>query len=187
MKYLVVGLGNIGMEYAATRHNIGFRVLDALAEASNISFTTVRYGAMATLKHRGRTIFLLKPSTYMNLSGKAVRYWMDQERIPRETLLVVSDDIALPFGTFRMRKNGSEGGHNGLRNITELLGDNQYARLRFGVGGDFPRGHQVDYVLGDFSDEENKLMPERLKLFGDAILSFVSVGADRTMNTYNGK
>ena len=162
-------------------------MLDALAEASNISFTTVRYGAMATLKHRGRTIFLLKPSTYMNLSGKAVRYWMDQERIPRENLLVVSDDIVLPFGTFRMRKNGSEGGHNGLKNITELLGDNQYARLRFGVGGDFPRGHQVDYVLGDFSDEENKLMPERLKLFGEAILSFVSVGADRTMNSFNGK
>ena len=187
MKYLVVGLGNIGAEYAATRHNIGFRVLDALAEASNISFTTVRYGAMAALKHRGRTVYLLKPSTYMNLSGKAVRYWLEQERIPRENLLVISDDIALPFGTFRMRKNGSEGGHNGLRNITEMLGDNQYSRLRFGVGGDFPRGHQVDYVLGDFSDEENKLMPERLKLFGDAVLSFVSIGVDRTMNTYNGK
>ena len=187
MKYLVVGLGNIGAEYANTRHNIGFKVLDALAEASNISFMTVRYGDMATLKHRGRTIYLLKPSTYMNLSGKAVRYWMDQERIPRENILIISDDIALPFGTFRMRKNGSEGGHNGLKNITELLGDNQYARMRFGVGGDFPRGHQVDYVLGDFSDEENKLMPERLKLFGDAILSFASVGADRTMNSYNGK
>ena len=187
MKYLVVGLGNIGAEYAATRHNIGFRVLDALAEASNISFTTVRYGAMATLKHRGRTLLLLKPSTYMNLSGKAVRYWMEQERIPRENLLIISDDIALPFGTFRMRKNGSDGGHNGLKNINELLGDNQYARIRFGVGGDFPRGHQVDYVLGDFSDEENKLMPERLKLFGEAVLSFASVGADRTMNAYNGK
>ena len=146
MKYLVVGLGNIGAEYTNTRHNIGFRVLDALAEASNISFTTVGYGAMATLKHRGRTILLLKPSTYMNLSGKAVRYWMEQERIPRENLLVISDDIALPFGTFRMRKNGSEGGHNGLKNITEMLGDNQYVRLRFGVGGDFPKGHQVDYV-----------------------------------------
>jgi PTH1 family peptidyl-tRNA hydrolase len=123
----------------------------------------------------------------MNLSGKAVRYWMDQERIPRENLLIISDDIALPFGTFRLRKNGSEGGHNGLKNITELLGDNQYARLRFGVGGDFARGHQVDYVLGEFSDEENKLMPERLKLFGDAVLSFASIGVDRTMNTYNGK
>ena len=187
MKYLVVGLGNIGSEYADTRHNIGFKVLDALAEASNISFTTVRYGDMATLKHKGRTILLLKPSTYMNLSGKAVRYWMEQERIPRENLIIISDDIALPFGTFRMRKNGSEGGHNGLKNITELLGDNQYARIRFGVGGDFPRGHQVDYVLGEFSDEERKAMPERLKLFGDAILAFSTIGADRTMNSYNGK
>ncbi|MBO7312313.1 MAG: aminoacyl-tRNA hydrolase [Alistipes sp.] len=187
MKYLVVGLGNIGSEYAETRHNIGFKVLDALAEASNISFTTVRYGDMATLKHKGRTILLLKPSTYMNLSGKAVRYWMEQERIPRENLIIISDDIALPFGTFRMRKNGSEGGHNGLKNITELLGDNQYARIRFGVGGDFPRGHQVDYVLGEFSDEERKAMPERLKLFGDAILAFSTIGADRTMNSYNGK
>ena len=187
MKYLVVGLGNIGAEYADTRHNIGFRVLDALAEASNISFTTVRYGAMATLRHRGRTVLLLKPSTYMNLSGKAVRYWMEQERIPRENLLVISDDIALPFGTFRMRKNGSEGGHNGLKNITELLGDNQYCRLRYGVRGEFARGPQVDYVLADFSDEEQKAMPERLKLFGDAVLSFVSIGPDRTMNTFNGK
>lgn len=187
MKYLVVGLGNIGAEYADTRHNIGFRVLDALAEASNISFMAGRYGSTATLRHKGRQILLLKPSTYMNLSGKAVRYWMEQERIPRENLLVISDDIALPFGTFRMRKNGSEGGHNGLKNITELMGGNNYARLRFGVGGDFPRGHQVDYVLGDFSDEELKLMPERLKLFGDAILSFVAIGPDRTMNTYNGK
>ena len=187
MKYLVVGLGNIGAEYANTRHNIGFKVLDALAEASNISFMTARYGDMATLKHRGRTIYLLKPSTYMNLSGKAGRYWMDQERIPRENLLIISDDIALPFGTFRMRKNGSEGGHNGLRSITECLGDNQYARMRFGVGGDFPKGRQVDYVLGEFSDDENKAMPERLKLFSDAILSFVSIGPDRTMNSYNGK
>ena len=187
MKYLVVGLGNIGAEYAFTRHNLGFRVLDALAEASNISFTTGRYGSVATLKHRGRTILLLKPSTYMNLSGKAVRYWLDQERIPRENLLVISDDVAIPFGTFRMRKNGSEGGHNGLKNITEMLGDNQYARLRFGVGGDFARGHQVDYVLGKFSDDEEKALPDRLKLFGDAILSFVSVGPDRTMNSYNGK
>ena len=187
MKYLVVGLGNIGAEYTNTRHNIGFRVLDDLAEASKISFTTVRYGAMATLKHRGRTLLLLKPSTYMNLSGKAVRYWMEQERIPRENLIVISDDIALPFGTFRMRKSGAEGGHNGLKNITEMLGDNQYVRIRFGVGGDFPKGHQVDYVLGNFSDEENKSMPERLKLFGEAILSFASIGADRTMNSYNGK
>ena len=187
MKYLVVGLGNIGAEYASTRHNIGFRVLDALAEASNASFMAGRYGSTTTIRHKGRQIILLKPSTYMNLSGKAVRYWMEQERIPRENLIVISDDIALPFGTFRMRKNGSEGGHNGLKNITEMLGDNQYSRIRFGVGGDFPKGHQVDYVLGNFSDEENKCMPERLKLFGDAILSFASIGADRTMNSYNGK
>ena len=187
MKYLIVGLGNIGAEYANTRHNIGFKVLDALAEASNATFTAGRYGSTATIKHKGRTLILLKPSTYMNLSGKAVRYWMEQERIPRENLIVISDDIALPFGTFRMRKNGSEGGHNGLKNITEMLGDNQYSRIRFGVGGDFPKGHQVDYVLGNFSDEENKCMPERLKLFGDAILSFASIGADRTMNSYNGK
>ena len=187
MKYLVVGLGNIGSEYAETRHNIGFKVLDALAEASNISFTTVRYGDMATLKHKGRTILLLKPSTYMKLSRKAVRYWMEQERIPRENLIIISDDIALPFGTFRMRKNGSEGGHNGLKNITELLGDNQYARMRFGVGGDFPKGRQVDYVLGEFTDEERKAMPDRLKLFGDAILAFSAIGPDRTMNSYNGK
>ena len=187
MKYLVVGLGNIGAEYADTRHNIGFRVLDALAEASNVSFMAGRYGSTATVRHKGRQILLLKPSTYMNLSGKAVRYWMEQERIPRENLIVISDDIALPFGTFRMRKSGSEGGHNGLKNITEMLGDNQYVRIRFGVGGDFPKGHQVDYVLGNFSDEENKSMPERLKLFGEAILSFASIGADRTMNSYNGK
>lgn len=148
MKYLIVGLGNIGAEYADTRHNIGFDVLDALAEASNTSFTTDRYGAVATLRSKGHTLVLLKPSTYMNLSGKAVRYWLDAEKIPRENLLVVVDDIALPFGTFRMRTKGSAGGHNGLKNITELLGTEEYSRIRFGIGGDFPRGHQVDYVLG---------------------------------------
>ena len=148
MKYLIVGLGNIGAEYAGTRHNIGFKVLDALAEASNAVFTTARYGDVAELKHKGRTLILLKPSTYMNLSGKAVRYWMEAEKIAPENLLVVSDDIALPFGTLRMRPRGSAGGHNGLKNIAELLGTEDYARMRFGVGGDFPRGHQVDYVLG---------------------------------------
>mgnify|MGYP002518256767 CR=1 FL=1 len=187
MKYLVVGLGNIGAEYAATRHNIGFRVLDALAEASNISFTTVRYGAMATLKHRGRTVYLLKPSTYMNLSGKAVRYWMEQERIPRENLLIISDDIALPFGTFRMRKNGSEGGHNGLKNITELLGDNQYARLRFGIGNDFGKGHQVNFVLGAFDSDEQKVIEEQLETTNEIIKSFCFAGLARTMNQFNKK
>ena len=187
MKYLIVGLGNIGAEYAETRHNIGFKVLDALAGASNALFTTARYGDVAEVKHKGRTLVLLKPSTYMNLSGKAVRYWLDAEKIPRENLLVVSDDIALPFGTLRMRQKGSAGGHNGLKNIAELLGNEEFARMRFGVGGDFPRGHQIDYVLGEWTPEEHEAMPERLKIFGDAILSFATVGAERTMNFFNKK
>lgn len=187
MKYLVVGLGNIGAEYAETRHNIGFDVLDALAGASNVSFTAGRYGAVAELRHRGRTLVLLKPSTYMNLSGKAVRYWMESEKIAPENLLVIVDDIALPFGTLRMRTKGSAGGHNGLKNISELLGHENYARIRFGIGGDFARGHQVDYVLGEWTDEERKALPERLKLFGEAILSFATIGPERTMNLYNKK
>ena len=164
MKYLVVGLGNIGAEYADTRHNIGFKVLDCLAEQSNIAFTTGRYGATAELRYKGRTLVLLKPSTYMNLSGKAVRYWMEAEKIAPENLLVVVDDIALPFGTLRMRPKG---------------------RIRFGIGGDFARGHQVDYVLGSWSDEERKALPERLKVFAEAVLSFATIGAERTMNLYN--
>ena len=187
MKYLIVGLGNIGAEYANTRHNIGFRVLDALAEASNATFTAGRYGSTATVKHKGRTLILLKPSTYMNLSGKAVRYWLSELKIDKEQLLVVVDDIALPFGELRMRKKGSAGGHNGLKNITELLGGEDYARMRFGIGGDFARGHQVDYVLGEWSAEEREKMDERLKVFSDAILSYISVGLERTMNTFNKK
>ena len=187
MKYLVVGLGNIGAEYADTRHNIGFRVLDALAEASNVSFMAGRYGSTATVRHKGRQIILLKPSTYMNLSGKAVRYWMEQEKIPIEKILIISDDISLPFGQLRMRKKGSAGGHNGLKNITELLGREDYARMRFGIGGDFARGQQVDYVLGEWNAEEREAMPARLKVFGDAILSFATAGADLTMNTFNQK
>lgn len=187
MKYLVVGLGNIGSEYAETRHNIGFKVLDALAEASNISFKTERYGDTATLKHKGRTITLLKPSTYMNLSGKAVRYWMEALKIPIENLLIISDDIAIPFGTFRMRQKGSHGGHNGLRNISELLGTDQYTRIRFGVGGDFAKGHQIDYVLGEWSSEEKEAMPERLELFGKAVQSFATAGTPLTMNQFNNK
>lgn len=187
MKYLIVGLGNIGAEYANTRHNIGFSVLDALAAASNTSFTTVRYGDMAQIRHRGRTLLLLKPSTYMNLSGKAVRYWMEQEKIKPENLLVISDDIAIPFGQLRLRPQGSAGGHNGLKNIAKLLGTEAFARMRFGVGGDFARGHQVDYVLGQWSAEEQAALPERLKLFGDAILSYASVGCQMTMNAFNKK
>lgn len=187
MKYLIVGLGNIGAEYAETRHNIGFNVLDALAEASNTVFTTQRYGDVAEAKYKGRTLVLLKPSTYMNLSGKAVRYWMDAGKIPPENLLVVSDDIALPFGTLRLRPKGSAGGHNGLKNISELLGTEEYARMRFGVGGDFPKGHQVEYVLGEWTDEERKALPERLKVFVDAIRSFATVGTQLTMTNFNKK
>lgn len=187
MKYLVVGLGNIGAEYADTRHNIGFKVLDFLAGKSDTSFSADRYGAVAELRHRGRTIVLLKPSTYMNLSGKAVRYWLDRTGVPVSNLLVVVDDIALPFGTLRMRTKGSDGGHNGLKNINELLGTDAYARIRFGIGGDFARGGQVDYVLGRWTEQENAAMPERLAVFADAVLSFASVGAERTMNLYNKK
>ncbi|MDE6865684.1 MAG: aminoacyl-tRNA hydrolase [Alistipes sp.] len=187
MKYLIAGLGNIGAEYAETRHNIGFKVLDALAGASNTLFTTGRYGDLATLRHKGHSLLLLKPSTYMNLSGKAVRYWMEAERIAPENLLVISDDIALPFGTLRLRAKGSAGGHNGLKNIAELLGTEDFARMRFGVGGDFPRGHQVDYVLGEWTADERAAMPERLKVFGDAVLSFATIGLARTMNEYNKK
>lgn len=187
MKYLVVGLGNIGAEYAETRHNIGFKVLDALAEASNISFIAGRYGSTAELRYRGRSVTLLKPSTYMNLSGKAVRYWLDTLHIERTNLLVVVDDIALPFGELRMRPKGSAGGHNGLKNIAELLGTEDYARMRFGVGGDFARGHQVDYVLGEWTADERSQLPDRLKVFDDAILSFVAVGVERTMNEFNKK
>ena len=187
MKYLIVGLGNIGAEYAETRHNIGFKVLDALAETSSAVFSSARYGAVAECRHRGRQLILLKPSTYMNLSGKAVRYWLDAEKIPVENLLIIVDDIALPFGQLRMRTKGSDGGHNGLKNINELLGHNNYSRIRFGIGGDFPQGFQVDYVLGKWTDEECKAMPERVKVAVDAIRSFVSVGAAMTMNTFNKK
>ena len=187
MKFLVVGLGNIGAEYAETRHNIGFKVWDALAESSNTSFVASRYGAIAELRHRGHTITLLKPSTYMNLSGKAVRYWLDALKIDASQLLVVVDDIALPFGELRIRTKGSDGGHNGLKNIAELIGTTAYARMRFGIGGDFARGHQVDYVLGEWTADERKAMPDRLKLFGEAVLSFASIGLERTMNFFNGK
>lgn len=187
MKYLIVGLGNIGAEYTDTRHNIGFKVVDALAEKAGVSFSTDRYGAVAELRHRSHIVTLLKPSTYMNLSGKAVRYWLEATKTPLENLLVIVDDIALPFGTLRMRTKGSDGGHNGLKNINELLGTDAYSRIRFGIGGDFPRGFQVDYVLGHWSPEELTQMPERLQLFVDAALSFVSIGPQRTMNTYNKK
>lgn len=187
VKYLIAGLGNIGSEYSETRHNIGFKVLDALAGASNAVFTVSRYGAVAEVKHKGRTLVLLKPSTYMNLSGKAVSYWLKQEKIPIENLLVVNDDIALPFGTIRIRAKGSDGGHNGLKSINESLGRNDYARLRFGIGGDFPRGYQIDYVLGQWTAEEKKELPFKIDDACEAIKSFATVGLERTMNFHNKK
>ena len=187
MKYLIVGLGNPGPKYEMTRHNAGFAALDSLAGKWGISVSKTKFqGLWGQGEVDGHKVVLLKPLTYMNLSGKAVRYWLDAEKIPRENLLVVVDDIALPFGTFRMRTKGSAGGHNGLKNITELLGTEEYSRIRFGIGGDFPRGHQ-DYVLGHWNDEERKAMPERLKYFGDAILSFAAIGPERTMNLFNKK
>ena len=185
MNYLIVGLGNIGVEYVNTRHNMGFMVLDAWAQASNIVFESGRYGYMATVSFKGRKFHLLKPSTYMNLSGKAVRYWMNELKIPLENLLVISDDLNIPFGTVRLRKNGSAGGHNGLTNINELLGTQEYARIRMGIGNDFGRGHQVDYVLGGLSDEEKELMPELSKKVIEGIKAFATIGPDRAMNVLN--
>mgnify|MGYP003462525410 CR=1 FL=1 len=185
MNYLIVGLGNIGVEYANTRHNMGFMVLDAWAQASNIVFESGRYGYTATVSFKGRKFTLLKPSTYMNLSGKAVRYWMNELKIPIENLLVISDDLNIPFGTVRLRKNGSAGGHNGLTNINELLGTQDYARIRMGIGNDFGRGHQVDYVLGELSDEEKELMPELCKKVIEGIKAFATIGPDRAMNVLN--
>ena len=187
MKYLIVGLGNIGSEYAQTRHNIGFKVLDALAEASNTSFVSERYGSVCTIKHKGRTLILLKPSTYMNLSGKAVKYWMDREKIGIENMMVVVDDLAIPFCKIRIRKSGSDAGHNGLKNINELLSTQGYIRLRMGIGSDFSKGFQVDYVLGKWGSEELKDLPERLEKAGNAIKSFTTIGIDRTMNLFNEK
>lgn len=187
MNFLIVGLGNIGSEYAQTRHNIGFRVLDALAKASNLVFEDKRYGAVTTLKVKNQTLTLLKPSTYMNLSGNAVRYWMNEKKIPLENILVVVDDLSLPFGQLRMRPGGSEAGHNGLKHISSVLGTQQYARLRFGIGNDFPRGGQVDFVLGEFTNEDLKTMDERLELAGEMVKSFALSGIQFTMNHFNKK
>lgn len=187
MNYLVVGLGNIGAEYENTRHNMGFMILDAWAQASNIVFQSGRYGSIASISFKGRKFTLLKPSTYMNLSGKAVRYWVNELKIPLENLLVISDDLNLPFGTLRMRKNGSDGGHNGLANINELLGTNAYARIRVGIGNEFGRGQQIDYVLGTLSDEEIEEMKEISARCISGIKAFATVGPDRAMNTLNTK
>ena len=187
MKYLIVGLGNIGPEYQDTRHNIGFTILDAFAKASNVFFADNRYGATATVKLKGKTLVLLKPSTFMNLSGNALRYWMQKENIPLENVLIIVDDLALPFGTLRLKSKGSDAGHNGLKHIAATLGTTNYARLRFGIGNEFPRGGQIDFVLGHFEEEDWKTMDERLKTAGEIIKSFCLAGIDITMNQFNKK
>lgn len=187
MKYLIAGLGNIGADYDGTRHNIGFEVLDTLAKDFDLKFEQERHGDICTLKHKGRTFILLKPSTYMNLSGKAVKYWMQHHKIQQENILIVLDDLNIDFGKQRIRGKGSDGGHNGLKNIDLLLGNNQYARLRLGIGDAFSKGKQVDYVLGKWSNKELDQLPEIIDFAGKAILAFGSIGLARTMNQYNKK
>ena len=183
-KYLIVGLGNPGDEYAETRHNTGFMVLDAFAKASNIVFEDKRYGFVAETSLKVRKVFLLKPTTFMNLSGNAVRYWLNKENIEQSRLLVISDDVAIPVGQFRLKANGSNGGHNGLGHIQQLIGQN-YARLRMGIGNDFPRGMQVDWVLGKYDEEDMKTLQPSIDTACEIIKSFVLAGIDLTMNQYN--
>ena len=187
MKYLIAGLGNIGSEYAETRHNIGFKVLDALAAASNAVFRTERYGDVAEMRFKGRTFLLLKPSTYMNNSGNAVRYWLRKEKVEPAELLVVLDDLALPLGTIRMRAKGNDGGHNGLKSIDACIGTNAYPRLRCGIGHDFRQGQQVDYVLGEWLPEEKETLRSVIGMASEAVLSFGTQGVERTMNLFNKK
>ncbi len=187
MKYLIVGLGNIGSEYENTRHNIGFKIVDALAKSSTVFFETNKLGDTATLKFKGRTFILLKPSTFMNLSGKALNYYIQKEKIKLENLLVITDDIALPFGTLRLKGKGSDGGHNGLKDIITVLGNNNFARLRFGVGSDFVQGKQINHVLGEFAPEEQEQLSERLEKTTQVIKSFGTIGLGRTMSEFNNK
>lgn len=185
MKYLIAGLGNIGPEYELTRHNIGFLILDRLADKEGLQFEHDRHAFISELKYKGRTLHLIKPTTYMNLSGKAVSYWMNQLKIPKENLLVITDDLALPYGKIRLKGKGSAGGHNGLKNIEALTGGQDYARLRFGVGDDFPKGRQVDYVLSPFSKREIDELVLHMDQSIEALLSFCTVGLARTMNQFN--
>lgn len=186
-KFLIVGLGNIGAEYVNTRHNIGFKVLDFIANKEAVSFDNLKLGAVAELKIKGKTFILLKPNTYMNLSGKAVQYWMDKEKISLDRVLIITDDLNLSFGTIRIRSKGSDGGHNGLKNITQVLNTQEYARFRFGISDAFKKGKQVDYVLGNWDDEEKAKLPERLEMASEIIKSFGLAGLEITMTTFNGK
>jgi len=187
MKYLITGLGNIGAEYAHTRHNIGFDIVDAMAKEKDIEFEDKRYGAIANYRFKGRTFILLKPNTYVNLSGRAVNYWLQKEKIPVSNLLVVVDDLALPFGTLRLKPKGGDAGHNGLKSIQSTLGTTNYARLRFGIGNNFNRGQQVDYVLGKWNSEEEKLLPQKIEQAIQMIKSFGTIGVAQTMNRFNNK
>ena len=186
-KYLIAGLGNIGAEYVNTRHNIGFKVVDFLASKESVPFETVKFGSMAEFRFKGRTFLLLKPNTFMNLSGKALKYWIDKENIPLENVLVVTDDLNLPFGTIRIKPKGSDGGHNGLKSIQQLLNTAEYPRFRFGISDEFKKGQQVSYVLGDWDDEEKIKLPERLEISAEIIRSFGTAGLENTMTQFNGK
>lgn len=186
-KFLIVGLGNIGAEYVNTRHNIGFKVLDFFANKNNISFQNLRLGAVAEYKFKGKSFILLKPNTYMNLSGKAVQYWMQQEKIPLENILIIADDLNLSFGTIRIKPKGSDGGHNGLKNINLVLNTNTYSRFRFGISDEFKKGQQIKYVLGEWDEDEKAKLPERLELSSEIILSFATSGLENTMTGFNGK
>ena len=185
MKYLIVGLGNMGAEYDGTRHNVGFEVVEHLAKDASATFKNDNLGDLATIKHKGRTLILLKPSTYMNLSGKAVRYWMQKEKIKQENLLIVVDELQLPLTKIRLRGKGSDGGHNGLKHINQTLGSNNYARLRIGIGREFQKGRQVDYVLGKWTSEELEQLPATIKKAAEAVKSFASIGLKYTMDQYN--
>jgi PTH1 family peptidyl-tRNA hydrolase len=187
LKYLIVGLGNIGEEYENTRHNIGFWILDALARVSNISFSEKRYGAVAEMKYAGKTFILLKPNTFMNLSGRSVQYWMQKEKIELDKVLIVVDDLSLPLGKVRMRLKGSDAGHNGLKSIHQILGSQEYVRLRFGIGSDFRRGCQVEHVLGRWTREEEEIVNSKMELCIDIIKAYATIGAERAMTEYNKK
>lgn len=187
MKYLIVGLGNIGSEYTNTRHNIGFDILNVFSQIEDFSFEEKRYGSVATYRHKGRIFILLKPNTYMNLSGKAVQYWLQAEKIPVENLLVLVDDLALPFGTLRLKPKGSDAGHNGLKNIQAVLGHANYARLRFGLGDNYPKGRQIDFVLGEWADDEKAVLKDRIAIAIEMVKSFGTVGLQSTMTAFNNK
>jgi peptidyl-tRNA hydrolase, PTH1 family len=186
-KFLIVGLGNIGAEYVNTRHNIGFKILDFLARKEALDFQTVKLGALAEYKLKGRTLFLLKPNTYMNLSGKALQYWMDKEKIDKDNVLIITDDLNLAFGTIRVKPKGSDGGHNGLKSVQQILNTSDYPRFRFGISDDFKKGRQVDYVLGEWDEAEVVKLPERLEIASQVIQSFALVGLENAMTTFNGK